>query len=336
MARHFSLIDGWSTSYPETTGYIIPTLLSCADCGTTTRCGSALRRRMLDWLVSIQFPEGGFQGGLIDSTPVVPVTFNTGQILLGFVEGVREFGEPYRGPMRRAADWLVATQDSDGCWRRYRDPVRGARREVLRDPRILGPPRGRSCRAQDFLRPGGTGQCRVGPRQPARPNGWFAKCCLQDESAPLTHTLGYVLRGILEAHAFAGDEELLRSARRAADGLLRALRDDGALPGRLDADWRGTVPWICLTGNVQVAHCWLMLYEETGDERYREAGCAANRFVRRTVAVEGPLPTRGAVKGSMPIDGEYGAYQYLNWACKFFIDSHLLELRVRDASRDHA
>ena len=28
-------------------------------------------------------PEGGFQGGRIDSVPVVPVTFNTGQILIG-------------------------------------------------------------------------------------------------------------------------------------------------------------------------------------------------------------------------------------------------------------
>ena len=25
VARHYSLLDGWSTSYPETTGYIIPT-----------------------------------------------------------------------------------------------------------------------------------------------------------------------------------------------------------------------------------------------------------------------------------------------------------------------
>jgi hypothetical protein len=27
VARHYSLLDGWAPSYPETTGYIIPTLL---------------------------------------------------------------------------------------------------------------------------------------------------------------------------------------------------------------------------------------------------------------------------------------------------------------------
>ena len=79
-------------------------------------------RRMLDWLVSIQLPEGGFQGGTIDHAPVVPVTFNTGQVLLGLAAGVEEFGEAYIEPMRRAADWLVATQDRDGCWRRHPSP----------------------------------------------------------------------------------------------------------------------------------------------------------------------------------------------------------------------
>src|SRR5919198_4213262 len=28
VARHFSLVDGWAPSYPETTGYIIPTVLA--------------------------------------------------------------------------------------------------------------------------------------------------------------------------------------------------------------------------------------------------------------------------------------------------------------------
>ena len=64
VARHFSLVDGWSTSYPETTGYTVPTMLML---------GKRLQRddltaraaRMLDWLVSIQLPDGAFQGGCI-------------------------------------------------------------------------------------------------------------------------------------------------------------------------------------------------------------------------------------------------------------------------------
>jgi hypothetical protein len=121
IAHNYSIIRGWSTSYPETTGYIVPTLLECAQWlrnpDLTIRA-----KRALDWLVSIQLPNGAFQGGRIDSKPVVPVAFNTGQVLLGLASGVSTFGREYLEPLRRAAGWLVRAQDSDGCWRRYPSP----------------------------------------------------------------------------------------------------------------------------------------------------------------------------------------------------------------------
>ena len=41
VAHHFSLIDGWGSSYPETTGYIVPTLLAMRGPGGRCRRGSA-------------------------------------------------------------------------------------------------------------------------------------------------------------------------------------------------------------------------------------------------------------------------------------------------------
>ena len=88
VARHYSLVTGWSTSYPETTGYIIPTMLSYARLrGDETARQRA--QRMLDFLVANQLPDGGFQGSSIGAKHVVPVTFNTGQILLGLASGVQ-------------------------------------------------------------------------------------------------------------------------------------------------------------------------------------------------------------------------------------------------------
>ena len=114
-----------------------------------------------------------------------------------------------------------------------------------------------------------------------------------------------------------------------ADGLLGAMNDDGFLPGRLDSNWRAAVEWACLTGSVQNAHCFLILYESTGDKRYRDAGFSLNRYVRRTVQVEGRSELIGGVKGSFPVDGPYGQYEFLNWAVKFGIDSNALEERIR-------
>lgn len=161
-------------------------------------------------------------------------------------------------------------------------------------------------------------------------NGWIQSCCLDDPSAPLTHTIGYCLRGIIEAYKATGLEELAIASCRTADGLLGVLKDDGFLAGRLDRNWQAAVPWVCLTGTVQIAHCWLLLYQITGDQRYRDAGFLANKYVRRTVDIDGPPDTLGGIGGSFPISGRYGPYEYLNWAAKFFVDSNLFEMDVRE------
>jgi hypothetical protein len=328
VARHYSLISGWGSSYPETTGYIVPTMLAYARlCGDDSVRERA--KRMLDWLVSIQLPCGGFQAGTVSSAKVVPVTFNTGQILIGLASGVGEFESGlYRESMLRAADWLVETQDPDGCWRKHATPFAAPGEKSyethvawgLLEAARVEPGKGYAEAALANVR------WALGRQQD---NGWLSDCCLTDPSRPLTHTLGYALRGILEAYRFSKDPLFLRAAQKTADGLLQATREDGFLPGRLRTDWSPAVKWACLTGTVQIAHCWLMLYQYTNQTRYREAAFAANRYVRRTMKVHGAPETLGGIKGSFPISGDYRPYEYLNWAVKFFVDSNMLELKIR-------
>ena len=123
-------------------------------------------------------------------------------------------------------------------------------------------------------------------------NGWFDRCNLGDPSRPLTHTIGYVLRGLIEVYRLDGSRDLRDAACRTADGILSALRPDGSLPGGLDAGWGATASWSCLTGNVQIAHSLLILYEEIGNERYRSAAAGLNRYVRRTLRTDDPGETR--------------------------------------------
>ena len=60
VARHYCLITGWGASYPETTGYIVPTIIREGQAAGNTELLERARK-MLDWLVSIQMPGGGFQ-----------------------------------------------------------------------------------------------------------------------------------------------------------------------------------------------------------------------------------------------------------------------------------
>jgi hypothetical protein len=330
VARDYSLLRGWAASYPETTGYIIPTFLAVAR-RTGNAALAARARRMADWLVGIQMPGGAFQGGKIDSRPVVPVTFNTGQILLGLAAMQAEVGG-YGEAMRRAADWLVETQDADGCWRRYPTPFAISGEKEYETHVAWG------LFEADRVEPGhGYGAAGLANVRWALASqgedGWFAKCCLDHPETPLTHTIAYALRGVLEAYRFSGETAFLVAARRTADGVLSALDDTGWLPGRFTRGWRPAVRSACLTGTAQVAHCWLLLAGYTGDLRYADAGRLANRYVRRTVRVDGAPQARGGVQGSFPIDGDYGAYEYLSWGCKFLADSLMLEMDLQGTAR---
>lgn len=323
VARDFSLIKGWATSYPETTGYIIPTIIDLAQ--RLRRDDLHQRaRRMLDWCVAIQFPEGGFMGGKIDATPRVPVTFNTGQILIGLAAGVATYGDAYRDAAQRAGAWLRDSLDDDGCWRRHPTPFAAPGEKAYETHVAWG-----LFEAERVLPGHGFGD--AGLRQVAwalskqRANGWFASNCLTDPDAPLTHTIGYVLRGVVEAWRLSRRDDLLAAACRTADGLLPCVDARGRLPGQLDAQWRPAADYVCLTGSVQIAHSLILLHQATGRADYLATARRLNAYVRRTVRLDGAVEQRGGVKGSFPVDGGYGRWEYLNWAAKFCIDAQLAE-----------
>jgi aminoglycoside N3'-acetyltransferase len=324
VARHYSLVSGWSTSYPETTGYIIPTFL--ASPGISPESDVAIRaKRMLDWLVSIQLSDGGFQGGTIGEEPVRSVTFNTGQILMGLAAGWNFFrDERYLQSMHRAAQWLVDTLDSDGAWRRASSPFTSVPEHTYDTHVAWGLIEASRATGNAAYGDAALANIRWAIRH-QRDNGWYGRCCLERATEPLTHTIGYTLRGILEGYLFTKDVELLNSARRTADALLKTIGSDGYIAGRFHSDWRPAVSSVCLTGSVQIAACWFLLHGISGERSYLDNARLANRYVRRTLKFDGPSWMGGGVKGSFPVDGDYGTYEYLNWAAKFFIDSNRME-----------
>jgi hypothetical protein len=334
FARDFSLIDGWSASYPETTGYIIPTLIAAGK-RSNDEVLILRARRALDWLMSIQLSQGAFQGGRIDQRPVVPVTFNTGQVLLGLAAGAEELGEArYRTSMVGAADFLRDTLDADGCWRRYPSPFAGPGEKAYETHASWG--LFEAARIEPHRGYGEAGLKQVEwALSCQQANGWFESNCLDDPDAPLTHTIGYVLRGVIEAFRYSSRGELLASALRTAEPLLACMTADGRIPGRLDRNWQPAAPWSCLTGAAQLAACWFLLADITGQRKFSAAARAANGYVRRAVSYAGDADIVGAVKGSFPIDGGYAPYKYPNWATKFFVDANALEMAEQPSPRSH-
>src|SRR5580704_7154919 len=120
IPAYYSLLTGYSQSYPEVTGYLIPTLYDFAGY-ESARSAENFRTsfaayRATHWLLSLQIPSPAFPAGL-HGAPAKPSIFNTGQILQGLVRAYIETARPdILASALAAGDWLILTQQQDGSW----------------------------------------------------------------------------------------------------------------------------------------------------------------------------------------------------------------------------
>jgi hypothetical protein len=322
--------DGdWKPSYPETTGYIIASLLDYA-----RRHGDEEARaralRMARWEIAIQMPSGAVQGGILcPAEERTPAVFNTGMVLQGLCAAFEATGEAaFLDAGRRAGDFLVADIGPDGHYRTHGRFVAGDAIKtynglcswaLYRLGEACGDDRYREAAVRSV-------EASVGQQQPG---GWFANNCLERPDAPLTHTIGYALQGILEVGVLAGRDDLIGAARRGTDPLVERTPPSGFLPGRFFADWAPASFSSCLTGNAQIAVVCYRLFAVTGEDRYREAADRLVGLLGSLQDLDSPIPgVNGAIAGSYPILGEYQGGGYPNWATKYFLDALMEQDRL--------
>lgn len=327
----FFRAKGWQQSYPETTGYIIPTFL---DAGRYLQDPDLKSRAlaMADWEIQVQMPNGAVMGGVLNHHPT-PAVFNTGQVILGWVAAFQETQDArYLDAAKRAGNYLLAVQQNDGGWVKgnseFANPTSTTyNSRVGWSLLLLG-----QCAGDPRYVEGGERNIRFSLSQ-QNANGWFRNNCLTDSAAPLLHTISYAIEGIWGAGELLNRTEYLQSAKMSAERLLGALREDGSVPGRLNHHWQGTVAWSCLTGNAQLAGIWLRLFMKEGDRRFLDGARRLLRFLKASqncVSENGGL--RGGIKGSSPFDGDYGRFEVLNWATKFYVDALLLDEQAEGAA----
>ncbi|MEC9368099.1 MAG: hypothetical protein VX871_05340 [Pseudomonadota bacterium] len=330
-SKGYRFLRGWMPPYPETSGYIIPTLLRLwqitGDESYKDRALSIGR-----WLVSIQLEDGGFVGrelGVLEK----PVVFNTGMILLGLASLIRNTGDKsFVGPARRAADFLESCMDDDGCF------VRNLSNDIVHTYNVRTAwalaSFGRAMRESRY-RSAALANARWALGQQLD-NGFFLNNTFKPGGNANTHGLAYVLRGLFEINQLTGDRLLLDAVKRSADSVVTLYGIHGRIAGDIGPKWEYLSSHVCLTGYAQLAIVLFKLFSRTGEERYLNTALSLLDDVAREQNLGRPsAPYYGAIKGSMPIYGRYAMLQYPNWATKFFIDA-LIEKRktwVRYADR---
>ena len=325
VAGCYNLIRGWGESYPETTGYIIPTFLHYARTfGNTEAHDRAIR--MADWETSIQLPTGAVRSGMLNIN-VGPAVFNTGQVLFGWVSAYQETGrQDYATAMRRAGEWLVSIQEEDGAWRRHLSMLTTSSVQSYNSRTAWGLAlAGRELDDKTFIESAMKNCDWVLAQQ--HDNGWFEQNAFSDDEVPLLHTIGYVLEGLLGVGELLSRERYVEAAITGIAPLVDIYQRTGGLRGRYDSNWNATVSWRCLTGEAQIALVLCRLYHLTGDSRYIKTAKALLEGIAKHHDTMTPhSECYGAVAGSEPIWGGYGPFNYLNWAAKFYMDALLLFL----------
>lgn len=342
VSRAYSLIfnsffglRGWEPSYPETTGYIIPTFF---DYYHFTGRDEFFHRavKMAEWESEIQLESGAVRGGVIGFPPS-PAVFNTGQVIFGWCRAYRETGNAaFLRSAQRAGDFLVACQDLDGGWVKRGSSLYAAQGPTVYNTRVswallllhqlTEEPRYREAAIRNL---------RWALRK-QNDNGWFCDNCLDDPLRPLVHTIAYAVQGMMESGFLLEDDELIDAAAKTATTMAGLLRPDGSLAGRYDELWRPQSRWSCLTGNMQMSIVWSRMQQQSvlnwAGEASQRILAFNNSLLNLRTQSSG---RRGGVKGSYPIYAEYGTFEYLSWAAKFTVDALLLDLRASGNSNIH-
>lgn len=312
-AHSFHLLYGWQPSYPETTGYIIPSLHRVAQAYALPDLTASVAEAA-QWLARIQRPDGGFA-----DLAGQPQVFDAGQILIGLNYLAEKAPELAQSDTHaRTADWLVKAQETDGSFRRhayneichsYYSRVGAA---LITAGRLLHNP---------AVSEAGRRNLNWTMAQQAD-NGFFGHASFDANPAYL-HTMVYILEGLLDGYGETGAAEMLDSAVRFASRLLRTADRDGILRSQYHSNYRVANHELCMTGLAQWAGVCFRLSRLLRDDTYRLSGERALDALKNRQIFCDDARLHGGLLGSTPFYGRYMTAAFPNWGVKFFIDALL-------------
>lgn len=314
-AHSYNLYLGWQPPYPETTGYIIPSLIRAARYLRDERYrDSAIRAG--EWLIGVQQEDGAF----LDLNGQRQV-FDSGQILEGLLELYRETARGiYLQAAIRAGEFLVAVQDPAGPWTRY--AYNGVAHTYYTRVAANLLKLWQATDQIEFKR-AAEKAIRWSIRQQL-PNGYFAHMAFGEVELPYLHTIVYVLEGLFEAAYINHDAAARAALLRTVNALSAASsRDDGILYSRYDSNWTAHGRDRCLVGLAQWAGLLLDLAHTEDNPEWGALGRRVVDYLKRRQVRAGRANVLGAIPGSDPLWGSYCKFAFTNWTVKFFVDAVL-------------
>lgn len=328
-SKGYRFPNGWMPPYPETTGYIIPTLMNLGDVtGDPEWYETAVR--LGDWLTTIQRTDGGFTSYHLGASDDADV-FDTGMILLGW----NALQHHQRSPKiteaaSRAAAFLREAIGKDGAYERHISHRMLHTYNVRSSWALIA--YGMLENDQISISAGIKNVDWTLKQQAS--NGFFANNGFKPSGHANTHGIAYVLRGLLQVYLLTQRQDLIDAVFLAAGSVRDKFNAEGWLAAEIGPNWDFKSRHVCLTGCVQIAIVFFRLSELKNDPTFINPAERLIAQVATTQAITGrKKASYGGVAGSYPIYGGYAPLQYPNWATKFLIDALLVRKQWHDTKQ---
>ncbi|MCB0640323.1 MAG: terpene cyclase/mutase family protein [Phaeodactylibacter sp.] len=311
---------GWAPPYPETTGYIIETLLDYHPVFHWDWLQD-YARSSAEWLLTKQLDSGAFPA--LFGQDARPSVFNTGQILFGLSRMLEVSSSPdYIKAIHRAMSWLLENSKPNGGWKEGHYVERFLPTYYSRA--LWGMcVAGEHCSDLDW-KPTVCRQLRYLENRIGA-DGQLDAAGFYPETPAFTHTIAYTLRGFLETALLLEDQACLQKLQQPVNRLYESLIENGKLAGRYTNDWVGDYSFKCLTGHAQTSLLFLRMEQVFQVEKYRLAAYQCFEEILSRQRLNSHPGSRGGLPGSSPIYGPYLPFKFPNWAVKFYLDA-LLQL----------
>ncbi|NNE27689.1 MAG: hypothetical protein HKN09_12665 [Saprospiraceae bacterium] len=300
----------WGPAYPETTGYLIPTLLR----SSTVLRDSSLKdsaHHLALFLISIQNEDGSFPLQIKSKDINV---FDCAQILLGlccYYDQVKV--EDVLKSIDQSLRWLIHQFDEHGQIKQYNLYQEYNPAYYLR---ILWP----IFKALDILQLSFPEKLRAAFISLSQniEKGYVHKASFKPGDAAYSHTIIYTIRGMIECERYID-----QAAPNSADNFLRywfyQILESKSFPGQVKHDGTVDYSFICTSGHLQLIICLLkkqtlfpasdlqIVVKSLFDPIYRS---------QKTMGFN-----VGGIPSSLPIYGKYQRFKYTNWTQKFYCDA---------------
>ncbi|MBN1639409.1 MAG: methyltransferase domain-containing protein, partial [Ignavibacteriales bacterium] len=266
------------TPYPEVTGYIIPTLCQWGEKG--------FAGDLTNWLIHHQNNDGSFS-----APDGIPYTFDTGQVIRGFVAELDNLPEVEK-PLRKACDWILTQVQLDGRLATPSTKMWGK----IADDRI------HIYVLSSLIKAGEKLNERKYIDAAQRILEYYKKKKELIEFNTLSHFYAYIIEALCDL-----DEKEL--AKEGMGQIATLQRKNGSIPAYKD------VSWVCSPGLAQFAVIWYKL----GMREY------ADKAMNYLEKIQNKC---GGFYGSYGKEANYFPKEEISWAVKFFLDAYYWKIKT--------